>query len=161
MQHLIDVMQTLVGEFFLRLKYHETCYVHFVNPKYFRPKLATNKDANSNDTSEESVIDFVIKEILGNQDKIWNSVEIYDVYIEYGGHQHVPSNKNRLMNRISELLHDKVYLFKSPRVATLLMHKQKASNLFQLVNCNGDENDIQVDQIAVKIKKRNHKAAKS
>ena len=33
------------------------------------------------------------------------------------------------------------------------MHKQKASNLFQLVNCNDDENDIQVDQIAGIIKK--------
>ena len=73
----------------------------YVNPIYFKPKLATNKDANPSDTSEESVTDFVIKEILRNQDKIWNSVEIYDVYIGYGGHQHVPSNKNRLMNRIS------------------------------------------------------------
>ena len=54
------------------------------------------------------MIDFVIRDILSNQDKIWNSVEMYDVYIEYGGHQHVPSNKNRLVNRISELLHDKV-----------------------------------------------------
>ena len=88
--------------------------MHFVNPKYFKPKLATNKDANSNDTSEEFVIAFVMKEILSNQDQIWNSVEIYDVYTEYGGHQHVPFNKNKLMNRIFELLHGKVYLFKSP-----------------------------------------------
>ena len=55
------------------------------------------------------------------------------------------------MNRISELLRDKV--FKSPRLATVLMHKQKLSNLFQLVNFNGDKNDIQVDYIACKIKK--------
>ena len=95
MQHLIDIMQILVGGFFLRLKYYKTCYVHFVNPKYFKPKLATNKDANLNDTSEKSVIDFVIKEILNNQDKIWNSVEIYNVYIDCAGHQHAPSNKNR------------------------------------------------------------------
>ena len=99
MQHLIDMVQTLVGEFFLPLRYHETCYVSVVNPKYFKPKLATNKDANTNDTSEEAVIEFLMEEILNNQDKIWNSVEIYDVYIRYGGHQHVPSNKNRLMNR--------------------------------------------------------------
>ena len=33
------------------------------------------------------------------------------------------------------------------------MHKQKASNLFQLVNSNRDESGIQVDQIAGKIKK--------
>ena len=33
------------------------------------------------------------------------------------------------------------------------MHKQKASNLFQLVNSNHDESGIQVDQIAGKIKK--------
>ena len=131
-----------------------------VNPKYFKSKLATNKDANPNDTSKESVIDFVIKQILSNQAKIWNSVEIYNVYIEYGGHQHLLSNKNRLINRISDLLYDKVYLFKSPGVATLLMHKQKASNLFQLVNCNDDENDIQVDQIAGKIKKETIKLPK-
>ena len=55
------------------------------------------------------------------------------------------------MNRISELLRDKV--FKSPRLAIVLMHKQKLSNLFQLVNFNGDKNDIRVDYIACKIKK--------
>ena len=33
------------------------------------------------------------------------------------------------------------------------MHEQKVSNLYQLVNCNDDENDIQVDEIAGKIKK--------
>ena len=52
------------------------------------------------------------------------------------------------MNRISELLHDKVYLFKSTEAATLLLQKQKALHLFQLVNSNNDENDIQVDQIS-------------
>ena len=78
--------------------------------------MATNKDANPSDTSEESVINFVIKVILSNQDKSWNSVETYDVYIEYGGHQHAPSNKNRLMNRISELLHDKVIYSSLPEL---------------------------------------------
>ena len=82
--------------------------MRLVNPKYFKPKLATNRNANPSDTSEEFVIDFVIKEILSNQDKIFNSVEIY------GGHQYLSSNKNRLVNRISELLRDKIYLFKSP-----------------------------------------------
>ena len=61
--------------------------------------------------------------MLSNQDKIWNSVEIYDVCIEYGGY--LPSDNIRLMNRMSELLHDKIYLFKSPGFATVLMHKQK------------------------------------
>ena len=82
--------------------------MRFVNPKYFKPKLAKYEDANPSGTSEESAIDFVIKKIISNQDEIWNSVEIYDVCIEYGGHQHLPSNENRLMNRISELLHGKV-----------------------------------------------------
>ena len=86
MQHLIDITQTLVGEFFLRLRYHKTCFVRFVNPKYFKPNLATNKDANPSNTSKESVIDFVIKEILSNQDKVCYFAEIYDVYIEYNGH---------------------------------------------------------------------------
>ena len=45
-------------------------------------------------------------------------------------------------------------------VATLLIHKQKASNLFQLVSCNDEENNIQVDQIAGKIKKETIKLPK-
>ena len=57
------------------------------------------------------------------------------------------------MKRISELLHDEIYLFKALGVATGLMHKQKEPILFQLVNSNDDENDIQVGQIASKIKK--------
>ena len=68
-------MQTLVGEFFLHLRYYKTYYVYFVNPKYFKPKLAANKDANPNGIFDEFVIDFVIKEMLSNQDEIWNSVE--------------------------------------------------------------------------------------
>ena len=46
------------------------------------------------------------------------------------------------MKRISELLHDEIYLSKSLGVATGLTHKQKESILFQLVNSNDDENDI-------------------
>ena len=55
----------------LLLGYHKTCYVRFVNPKYFKLKLTT-KMLNPCGTSDESVIDFVMKEILNNQDKIWN-----------------------------------------------------------------------------------------
>ena len=58
------------------------------------------------------------------------------------------------MNRISELLHDKAYLFKSPGIATLLMHKQKASNFFQLINCNDDENTHKLIELQVKLKKK-------
>ena len=80
MQHLIDIIETLVGDFFL-LRYRKTCYVRFVSPKYFKPKLSKNKDANPSNTSDKSVIDFFIKEVVSNQDEIWNSVERYDAYI--------------------------------------------------------------------------------
>ena len=74
MQHLLDIIQTLVGEIFLLFRYHKTCYVRFVNSTYCKPKLAK---------------DFVMKIIVSNQDEIWNSVEIYDVYIEHGGQQYL------------------------------------------------------------------------
>ena len=78
--------------------YFKTCCLSFSNPKYFKWKnLAAKKDANLSETSDESVIDFVIKEILGSEDKTWNSVKIYDVYIEYNDNQHLASNKNRSM----------------------------------------------------------------
>ena len=96
-------------------------------------------------------MDAVMKEILSNSEKIWNSVEIHEVYLAYGGQQHLSSNKNRLMDRVSEILKEKIYLFKSPGVATILMHKQKATSLFQLVSYVEEENDVQVDKVAKQI----------
>ena len=62
------------------------------------------------------------------------------------------------MNRISELLHDKEYLFKSPGgVASLLMLKQKASNLFNWLTLTMTKMFI---KFQVKLKK-NRKIAKS
>ena len=55
---------------------------------------------------------------------------------------------------MSEILKEKVYLFKSPGVATILMHKQKATALFQVVSNVEEDNDIQVDTVANKIKKK-------
>ena len=123
-------------------------------PKYFKLKLGKNKDANPSDTSDESVIDFVIKEIVINQDEIWNSVEIYDADIEYGGHQHLQSHKNRLMNRFSELLHDKVYLFKFPGVATLLIHKQKLQICFNWSTLMMTKMTYKLIKLQVKSKKK-------
>ena len=129
-------------------RYHKACYVQFVNPKTF--KVLSDNDE---DSIENAVIDAVIKEILSNQEKIWNSVEIYEVYLAYGGQQHLSSTKNRLMNRMSEILKEKVYLFKSTGVATILMHKQKATALFQVVLNVEEDNNIQVDTVTNKIKK--------
>ena len=100
-----------------------------MNLKYFNNKLSKERDNNPN-KSEESTIEFIKQEILIDTDKIWNSIEIYDLYLDYGGENISPSNKNRLMNTIADSLQDKVYLFKSPGVATILMHKNKASSLF-------------------------------
>ena len=134
-------------------RYHKACYVRFVNPKTFRSPTSKVLGGNDEDSNENVVIEAVSKEILSNQEKIWNSVELYEVYLAYGGQQNLSSNKNRLMNRMSDILKDKVYLFKSPGVATILMHKQKATDLFQLVSYVEEDDDIQVDAVANKIKK--------
>ena len=76
------------------VRYHNACYVRFVNPKTF--KSSTNKDSNAVDLNsiEDSMVNLAIKEILSNPYKIWNYVKIYDV--AYSGHQHLPSNKKQV-----------------------------------------------------------------
>lgn len=57
------------------------------------------------------------------------------------------------MNRISEILKKNVFFFNSPGVATILLHKQKATALFQLVSYVEEDDDMQVDKVAKKINK--------
>lgn len=76
-----------------------------MNPQKFSSKVSAVKKAGpDNIWSYDSVIEFFVIEFQSNSNKIWNSIEIYDVYIEYGGQQYLLSYESRLMNRISKLI---------------------------------------------------------
>ena len=72
-----------------------------------------------------------------------------DAYIEKGGTE---SNVTRFLTRIQEYLKDEIYCFKSPGVATIIMHKKKATNLLQLVSNQDEDETLETEKVARQIK---------
>lgn len=54
------------------------------------------------------------------------------------------------MNRIHEQIGDRVCFFKSPGIATIIMHQEKASTMFQLIDTNENDDDMDIKKIATK-----------
>ena len=72
-----------------------------------------------------------------------------DAYIEKGGTE---SNVTRFLSWIQEYLKDEIYCFKSPGVATIIMHKEKATNLLKQVNNQDEDGTLETEKMAKQIK---------
>ena len=126
-------------------RYHDKCRKVFMNPKQFK---AVQKSQH-NIRTEDTVASFVVEMIKIKNDRTWTSVQIHSMYIENGGKD---MKKNRLVDKIKELLEDEIIVLSSPGFASIIMLKQKASGMFRLEDSEDDDDDIHVQTVARKIR---------
>ena len=74
-----------------------------------------------------------------------------DAYIEKGGTE---SNVTRFLSQIQEYLKVEIYCFKSPGVATIIMHKKKATDLLKLVSNQDEDETLETEKVAKQIKSK-------
>ena len=129
----------------INFRYHKNCYTDFASK--YQIKAAKNQyDLTSTD---KTPFNYVLRSIRNEEDRIWNSCELLDAYIEKGG---TKSNVTRFLSRIQEYLKDEIYWFKSPGVATIIMHKTKAINLQKLISNQDEDETLETEKVAKQIK---------
>lgn len=117
-------------------RYHKNCYTDFVNRKKIQSAMNQLEDP----------FNHILKSIRNEEDKIWSSRELLHAYKEKGG---TKSNTTRLIERIKFYMRDEIYCFKAAGLATIEMHKLKASML-KLVNTNeGEEENLEITKISL------------
>lgn len=126
------------------------CHVSFTCERNI--KAAANKYDEEGD--DKVPLNYVIRSIRNEPEKVWSCQELLHFYIEKGGtDRHI----TRFTNRLKTFLRNEVYSFESPGVSTVIMHQKKASMLFKVVKiekeeeeCDNTEKELSV--VAEKIK---------
>ena len=88
----------------------------------------------------------ILQDLLGMHQ---TSIELLDLYQKKGGND---TNRSRFINSLCDHMRNKIYVFASPGIASIIMLTDKAASTFKLESENDDEDDVPIQQIAKMIK---------
>ena len=71
-----------------------------------------------------------------------------EAYRSKGGSE---TNSTPFVNKLKEYMTDEIYCFKAAGLATIVMHKKKASHVLKLVNSKDEDEALETEKIAKKI----------
>ena len=108
-------------------RYHEDCRKSFCRSVY----LDTLRASSSKE--EDQALKHVIQLMKDNQESSWNSVEIENLYREYGGYE---LNRANLVKTLSIHICDDLLVLSAPGVASILLFNVKCH-----LSILSDEND--------------------
>ena len=94
---------------------------------------------------DKEPFNFILRSIKNEEDRIWNSSELHKKYLKKGG---TKSKVCRLIERIEERMKDEIYCFKAAGMATIIMHKQKATSMFKVLVKNDTDEEEDIKRVA-------------
>ena len=100
-------------------------------------------------SEDKDFFNFIIRSIKNEPERIWQSTELLKIYQEKGGTE---TNTTRFIQRIEMQLHNEIYCFKSPGISTIIMHKEKAGKMFNLVQTKEEDDDTELERVASRLK---------
>ena len=126
---------------FLISRYHKKCYVDFANER--------NQGCKGQTSSDKEPFNYILKNLRNEEDKIWTSTELLEAYRLKVSSE---TNSTLFINKIKEYMTDEIYCFKVTGLATIVMHKKKASQVLKLVNSKDEDEALETEKIPKKIK---------
>ena len=125
-------------------RYHDNCRVKFMSPRSVASSSRVQQDGGIDPAINETIATMMI-----DMSRIWNSCEIYDLYIENGG---TSLSKRMLISKLCDIIGSDLLVLRGNGVASLLLFRSGASAVLRLVkNDTEDEDDAAIDLIAKKI----------
>ncbi|CAH1785436.1 unnamed protein product [Owenia fusiformis] len=126
-------------------RYHLDCYKKFINKK----NIDHLKSEKTDETDQALIMlaDYVNQ----HQHEIWNSLELHNVYLEYGGN----IKRKRMMLNLKTMLASTHVVLSCHNYASIMVHKSGANKLIKLVDDKDaaeETDDVYIGNIAAKIK---------
>ena len=82
----------------------------------------------------------VIKLIKDEPDRTWSLKELHDFYLTKGG---ADTHRSRFLSKIMDGMKSDIYVFKSLGLSPLIIHRNRASSLFNLVKIQDEEDNTE------------------
>ena len=122
-------------------QYHVRCYNNFMKvPKY------ADMCAYSHDIDDDS-LRTVIEYMYGNQNSLWNSVELHDMYVNVGG----KLGRKQMFNNLANYMSSDVHVVRLDGCASIIGFREVVGKSLNVVKLESDDDDG-VDTVVHKIR---------
>ena len=125
-------------------RYHDDCRKTFMSP---RSVASASRPQESNEF--DPALSTTIGTMKFDMSRIWNSCEIFDIYVENGG---VSLSRRTLISKLVEIIGADLLVLTGNGVASLVLFRSRASALLHLVSTDTeDDEELAMDRIGKKI----------
>ena len=125
-------------------RYHTDCRASFMSLDHLTFAASKSDKPEEDDHAMEYVIGVMKKD----QSQIWNSIDLYELYIENGGK--IQSRKT-LLRKLSDFFGDDLIVLHSAGLANIVCFRCQAAKSLRLMDEDDDEMDLILNIIAKKI----------
>lgn len=125
-------------------RYHVNCMTSFMSSRSV--VYASRKEEGSVELLEhDAAFEAVINELSKDKSRIWNSVELLNLYLGYGGKE----QRRSLVKKIGDHFGESIAILTSPGLANIIVFKNNSSAALHLVNDKDDtKQDVDIDKIS-------------
>lgn len=127
-------------------QYHNDCRISFLSQRSI--KSATNKANQGKVQCKDPAFEQLLEEMKQNECRMWNSVELHDMYVSYKG---TALSRRQLLQHLSDHFGNTLLILSGIGVASIVVFRYKAAGFLKLVPEEEDDNDIAVVKVAKKI----------
>lgn len=82
--------------------------------------------------------------LKNDRSRIWNSVELFETYSEFGG---VELSRRTLTCKLQEVFSDELLVLSSPGIANVIAFRSCASKTLRLVNDEEDDTEAVISKL--------------
>ena len=125
-------------------QYHKDCQVTFMSSRNIN---AATKCSSSIPQYRDKAYEQLKHEMELNKTKIWNSVELHEMYTALEG---IDLTRKQLIRYLKDSFGEELLVLSSPGVANLVVFRSKAAGFLKLVPAD-DNDDIAVSKVGRKI----------
>ena len=128
-------------------RYHVDCMTAFMSPRSVAAAVSHNEEENVSNSDE--ILENVIAEMEQNKDRVWNSIEIFQLYQKHGGQD---LTKHFVFSIVKNRLGEDVAVLSLSGLASLIVFKKSASALLHLANDREDDDqEVVIERLATTI----------
>ena len=125
-------------------RYHVDCRATFMSSNSLVSASKSTPLAEEKDAALKSLTEH----ILTDKSHIWNSVELFERYRDFGGNK---LSRKHLIKKLSVIFEDDLLVLSSPGIASIIIFRSKASDVLRLVDDEEDDLDAAVTKVSNKI----------
>ena len=127
----------------MRVRIEGALDLHAAEARYHRKCMSrffSIRKQSENETSLDQALDEVYQKMLKDKSKIWNSIDLHDMYTKNGGTE---LNRKGLVKKVQSKFLDEIVVLTSPGYANIIAFSNSAGSVLRVMKDDSEDADLE------------------